>query len=186
MPPWLLWSHALGCSLLVFVLTLAPQHMQYETLVPSLSWLLTAGIAALAVVALVVILVKRFSIPAVRVATLIPVVLTLIFLLGFHGRDLDVNYSARPLAEAIAQEDPEHEPLATEEVRRDIDYGLAFYRNQPTVHYGADGVPAGEHLLVIRKTDTAALDRWLQGRIYVSVFLYDPQGLEVYRVYAKQ
>jgi 4-amino-4-deoxy-L-arabinose transferase-like glycosyltransferase len=32
---WLLWSHAGICGLLVFVLALSPQHMKYETLVPS-------------------------------------------------------------------------------------------------------------------------------------------------------
>ncbi len=186
LPSWLLWSHAILCAILVFVLTLAPQHMQYETLVPPIGWLEIAAAAALATILLLVLLIHRFGIPAVRNATLIPVIAGMIFLLGFHGRELDLNYSARPLARAIAQENPTREPIATQAVRRDIDYGLAFYRNRPTIHYDTDGVPPQEHILVIRTTDTDDLNRWLTGRVYVPIFLYDTQGLEVYRVFAKQ
>jgi hypothetical protein len=67
-----------------------------------------------------------------------------------------------------------------------MDYGLAFYRNQPMIHYATNGVPAAEHLLVTRANDTADLDRWLNGRVYTPLFLYESQGLEVYKVYAKQ
>jgi len=54
------------------------------------------------------------------------------------------------------------------------------------IHYDTDGVPVTEHLLVTRANDTADLDRWLDGRIYEPLFLYESQGLEVYRVFAKQ
>jgi hypothetical protein len=54
------------------------------------------------------------------------------------------------------------------------------------IHYDTKGVPEAEHLLVIRANDTADLDRWLAGRVYEPLFLYESQGLEVYRVYAKQ
>jgi hypothetical protein len=29
------------------------------------------------------------------------------------------------------------------------------------------------------------LQQWLAGRVYEPLFLYDPQGLEVYRVFAR-
>jgi 4-amino-4-deoxy-L-arabinose transferase-like glycosyltransferase len=96
--PWLLYAHAALCALLVFVLILAPQHMQYETLVPTPGWLAMAGLCAVATFGLVVFGVRWFGIPQVRTITLIPVVAMLIFLLGFHGHELDLNYSARPLA----------------------------------------------------------------------------------------
>jgi hypothetical protein len=66
-----------------------------------------------------------------------------------------------------------------------MDYGLAFYRNQPMIHYSTDGVPTAEHILVIPASDAAELDRWLPGRIYKPLFLYESQGLAVYRVYAQ-
>jgi hypothetical protein len=73
-----------------------------------------------------------------------------------------------------------------EAVKRDMDYGLAFYRNERLVHYEQDGVPAGEHLLVIPASDTEGLNRWLAGRVYEPVFLYDAQGFEVYKVLARR
>jgi 4-amino-4-deoxy-L-arabinose transferase-like glycosyltransferase len=184
LPQWLIWAHAATCGLLVFVLALAPQHMKYETLVPSAQWLLTAGAAALAFAAIVFFTIRRWGIPQVCNITLLPVLATLVFLLGFYGKELDVNYSARPLAREIQQQAPNVQLVATD-IKRDMDYGLAFYRNEPMIHYSTDGVPRAEHILVIRASDTAYLDHWLAGRVYKPLFLYESQGIEVYRVYAK-
>ena len=194
LPKWLLWSHAALCAIMVFVLVLAPQHMLYETLVPSVPWLLAAAAAALGFGAIVLLIIRRWGISQVCNATLIPVLATLVFLLGFYGKELDVNYSARPLAREIQRVAPDVKLVATDQlpgsstsaIKRDMDYGLAFYRNQPMIHYAKNGVPAAEHLLVVRANDTADLDRWLNGRVYTPLFLYESQGLEVYRVYAKQ
>lgn len=185
MPRWLLWGHSILCGVLVFVLTLAPQHMKYETLVPSAAWLLSAAAAALFFAVLVWLIVRRWGISQIANATLLPVLALLVFLLGFHGKDLDLNYSARPLAEKIAKEAPGVKVVAAEAVRRDIDYGLAFYRNEQLKHYSTDGVPAGEHVLVIPANDTAALEHYLSGRVYKSLFLYESQGLAVYKVEAR-
>jgi len=184
LPQWLLWSHAAVCTLLVFVLVLAPQHMQYETLVPSTRWLLIAGGCAAAFGIVVFLVIRRWGVSQVCNATLLPVLAMLIFLLGFYGKELDINYSARPLAREIQQQAPDVKLVATEKIKRDMDYGLAFYRNEPMVHYETEGVPAAAHILVVRANDTADLDRWLAGRVYEPLFLYESQGLEVYRVSA--
>ena len=185
LPGWMLWSHAALTAVLVFVLVLAPQHMKYDTLVPPVLWLTAAAVAAVAMGLLVALLIRRGGIALVGTATLIPVMATLIFLLGFHGKDLDLSYSARPLANKIQAQAPGVPVLAALHVKRDMVYGLAFYRNRPLVHYDADGVPQGEHLLLAPANDTANLQQWLTGRIYEPLFLYDPQGLELYRVYAR-
>jgi 4-amino-4-deoxy-L-arabinose transferase-like glycosyltransferase len=193
LPKWLLWSHAGICAIMVFVLALAPQHILYETLVPSVQWLLTAAVAALVFGAIVFLIIRRWGISQVCNATLIPILATLVFLLGFYGKELDVNYSARPLAREIERVAPRVKLVATDQapgssvtaIKRDMDYGMAFYLNQPLVHYDSNGVPEAEHILVIRANDTADLDRWLAGRVYVPLFLYESQGLEVYRVYAR-
>jgi hypothetical protein len=185
LPRWLLWSHAVLCALLVFVLVLAPQHMKYETLVPPARWLAVAAVAAFLMGGAVVLIIRRGGIAQVRNATLLPIVATMIFLLGFHGKDLDLSYSARPLANKIREQAPGVKILAAQGVKRDMDYGLAFYRNEALIHYDADGVPAGEHLLVVPTNDSAGLQKWLAGRVYEPLFLYEPQGLEVYRVYPR-
>jgi hypothetical protein len=159
--------------------------MKYETLVPSATWLLSAGAAAAAFAALVFLIVRRWGVSQIANATVLPVIAVLVFLLGFHGRDLDINYSARPLAEEIQRQAPDVKVIATESIKRDMDYGLAFYRNQPLVHYDKDGVPDAEHLLVVRASDAAQMEHYLTGRVYRSLFLYDSQGLEVYRVAAR-
>ena len=186
MPAWLLWSHAACCGLMVFVLVLAPQHMKYDTLVPSRPWLVIASLAALATMLVVVAVVRRWGIAQLCNITLVPILSMLVFLLGFYGRELDLTYSARPLAQEIARQAPNEKIVAVESIKRDMDYGLAFYRNERLVHYEADGVPDAEHLLVIRASDTEALNRWLTGRVYEPLFLYDAQGFEVYRVLARQ
>jgi 4-amino-4-deoxy-L-arabinose transferase-like glycosyltransferase len=186
--PWLLWLHGLLCALMVFVLTLAPQHMKYDTLVPPRPWIYIATGAALVTVLLVVYVVRRFGNAQILNITLVPVCAILVFLLGFHGHDLDLNYSARPLAREIEQQAPDDKVVALLGVRRDIEYGLSFYRNQPMQHYdnSHEGVPAGEHVLVIATRDQPELEHYLAGRIYEPLFLYEMQGLAVYKVYAKE
>ena len=186
MPSWLLWSHASCCALMVFVLVLAPQHMKYDTLVPSKHWLAIAGLSAIATLLIVVFTVRRWGIAQLCNITLVPILAMLVFLLGFYGRELDLNYSARPLAQEIARQAPNEKIVAVESIKRDMDYGLAFYRNERLVHYENDGVPDAEHLLVVRASDTDSLNRWLTGRVYEPLFLYDAQGFEVYRVFARQ
>jgi len=186
LPGWLMGSHAALCAVLVFVLLLAPQHMKYETLVPSTGWLAIAACAATGTALIVYGIIRRWSIPHVLTATLVPVLGSMVFLLGFHGKDLDQNYSARPLAREMRRLAPEVRTVATVGIRRDMDYGLSFYRNQPMVHYASEGVPREEHLLVIRTNDAPDLQRWLEGRVYQPVLLFDTQGLEVYRVAARQ
>jgi 4-amino-4-deoxy-L-arabinose transferase-like glycosyltransferase len=185
MPAWLLWCHAGCCALMVFVLVLAPQHMEYDTLVPSKQWLAIAISAALVTLLGVVVVVRRWGTAQLTNISLVPVIGILVFLLGFHGRELDLNYSARPLALEIARQAPGEKTVAVLGIKRDMDYGLAFYRNERLVHYDHDGVPPGEHLLVARASDTEGLNRWLSGRVYEPLFLYDAQGFEVYRVLAR-
>jgi hypothetical protein len=103
---------------------------------------------------------------------------------------LDRSYSARPLAERLQQLAPADETVAVFRVRRDVEYGLAFYRNREVVNYEDLGVPEGEHLLVARVTGRggmdlhtpAALQQYLEGRHYEQVLSWPEQGLEVYLV----
>jgi hypothetical protein len=162
---------------------------------------LCAGAAALLVLFAVAQTIRMGGVAHVRNATLFPVLAAMVFLLGFHGADLDLNYSARPLARAMQQQAPDVHTLAFEDVRRDMVYGLAFYRNEQPIDYcepsskprlneencsGGTDIPAETHLLVIPANEAGKLQSWLAGRIYEPVFLYESQGLEVYKVLAKQ
>jgi 4-amino-4-deoxy-L-arabinose transferase-like glycosyltransferase len=183
--PWLLIAHSLTGGVLTFVLLLSPQYMVYEKIVPQARALITAGAVALAMAVIIFVIVTKYGVQKVRTATLIPVVVLLFFLLRLNGRLLDLNYSARPLAQEIQQDAPEVQTLAVYHVRRDLDYGLAFYRNQPVVYYEDGTIPAGEHILVVNIKDVPKLPELLAGRTYEPLFLYQWRGLAVYRVAAK-
>ena len=108
-------------------------------------------------------------------------------------RVLDRTYSARALADRLASIAPQNETVAVFRVRRDVEYGLSFYRNHEVANYVEDGVPAEQHLLVARVTGRkgsdlhtpAALEEYLEGRHYELLFSWPEQGLEVYLVGAR-
>ena len=105
-------------------------------------------------------------------------------------RLLDRSYSARPLADRLLDFAPANETVAVYRVRRDMEYGLAFYRDHQVVNYEESGVPDEQHLLVARVTGRkgvdlhtpGALDEYLEGRHYEQIFSWPEQGLEVYLV----
>lgn len=188
LPQWLVNSHAALTGILTFVLLLCPQYMVYERIVPASHTILWASLTSAAAALLVVFIVHRYGIRKIRTATLIPLVGLLAFLLNLNGKTLDLNYSARPMAKLIAQQAPTASVVAVSngrDVRRDILYGLAFYRNQAIVHYDTEGVPDGEHVLILPTRQIDELPKLLPGRVYQPLFLYETRGLSVYRVYPR-
>ena len=185
LPDWLLNTHAAFTGILTFVLLLCPQYMVYARIVPAPRTFAIAAVLGVLAASLVIFVVRRFGVRRLRTVTLIPLMGLLFFLLGLNGHLLDLNYSARPLAREIHQAAPQVPLVAVIDVRRDLDYGLAFYRNENVVHYNTDGVPDGEHILVIPTAEAAQLSIWLNGRTYQQLFLYETQGLSVYKVHAR-
>ena len=177
--------HSIAAGVLSFVLLLCPQYMVYERLVPQARYFVIAGIGAVVTTLLILAIVRRYGIRHLRMATILPLMALLWFLLFNNGHLLDLNYSARPLAQQIQAAAPDAHLVALDGVRRDLDYGLAFYRNERLVHYTTDGVPDEAHILVIAQKDVAQLPVLLAGRVYRPLLLYPWQGLAVYRVAAR-
>ena len=76
---------------------------------------------------------------------------------GYHChqediRLLDAAYSARPLAAIISQIERPNKSVAMYKVRRDVEYGLSFYRNHLVDNYEQDGIPSAEHILITRES----------------------------------
>jgi len=169
--------------------------------------LVVALVAAAGAALLIVIVVNGFGVARLRLVTSGVLVVMVLFLYGvgpFFGipaidatkrviRLVDRSYSARPLADRLAGIAPPNETVAVFRVRRDVEYGLAFYRNHEVANYEETGVPAEQHLLVARVTGRngidlhtpAALEEYLEGRHYEQVFNWPEQGLEVYLVGAR-
>lgn len=201
LPNWLLNTHAVFTGFLTFVLLLCPQYMVHQRIIPAPSAFAWAAISGSVVAAMIIVIVRQWGVEKVRLATLIPLGGLLFFLLAKNGSVLDQNYSARPLARQIAastphvplvavpdiagaNDVPHSSPFSAYGVRRDIVYGLSFYRDQAIVSYAQDGIPAEEHILVVPASDAGVVGTWLYGRLYQPLFTDDTQGLAVFRVSA--
>jgi 4-amino-4-deoxy-L-arabinose transferase-like glycosyltransferase len=190
-PGWLLNTHAALTGLLAFVLLLCPQYMVYQRIIPAPRTFVYAAVLGIFVAVFIIVVVRRFGVQFARLVTLLPLAGLLFFLLGINGPLLDLNYSARPLAAEIRKADPTTAVVAVPDiggplgVRRDLIYGLAFYRDRDIVNYAKDGVPDDEHILVLPTREAPQLSALLGGRVYQQLFLYETQGLSVYKVYAK-
>jgi hypothetical protein len=67
-------------------------------------------------------------------------------------------------------------------VRREIEYGLDFYRNQTIIRYESGNIPAGEHLLVAPTTWMDNVAKQTAGRRVTLLGHYAPQNVDYYYV----
>ena len=202
---WVLLGHALLVGIVTAVVLLLPWFVAHGTKkMPPPDAAAVAGISALSAAALILLVVQRWGVQRLRTATCAVMVVLLLFLYGvgpFFGIPglaaskrtielLDRSYSARPLAERLSTIVPPNETVAVFRVRRDMEYGLAFYRNHEVANYDEVGVPPEEHILVVRVAgkgginlgSQAALEEYLEDRHYQQLFSWPEQELVVYLV----
>jgi 4-amino-4-deoxy-L-arabinose transferase-like glycosyltransferase len=201
--PWLLITHALLTGVLTAFVVLLPLHLQHPEAMPPFNAILAGSMTGFAAAVFILITVYRFGLKRLRIATMAPMVIMLTFLFGigpFFGIHalantkrnitlIDLTYSARPLSRILGQITPPDGTIAVFRVRRDLEYGLAFYRNQRVINYEQDGVPPQQHILVVRIDPESNLDKLhtlLAGRTYEPLFTYPAQNLVVYSVSARQ
>jgi 4-amino-4-deoxy-L-arabinose transferase-like glycosyltransferase len=204
---WVLLGHSLLCGVMTMFALLLPWFVLHGADMPPLHALMAALLAATGAVLLILIVVHGYGVARLRLATISVLIVLMFFLYGvgpFFGIPavesskrvihlLDRSYSARPLAARLASIAPPSETVAVFRVRRDIEYGLAFYRNHPVVNYEETGVPQDEHLLVARLAGRGgkdlhtqeALEEYLEGRQYEPLFSWPERGIEVYLVGAE-
>jgi 4-amino-4-deoxy-L-arabinose transferase-like glycosyltransferase len=201
---WVLIGHAALSGVLTVFALMMPWFVVHGAQMPPAHALAMALVAAAGAALLVLIVVKGFGVARLRLVTSVVLMMVVLFLYGigpFFGVPavaatkrvihlLDRSYSARPLAEQLAAVAPGDQTVAVFRVRRDVEYGLSFYRNREVINYEDSGVPDEQHLLVARVTGrggvdmhtTDALDEYLEGRAYEQLFSWPEQGLVVYRV----
>lgn len=204
---WLVAGHSALLGVMTMGVLLLPWFVAHGNKMPPLHAAVAAFLAAVGAALLVLIVVNGYGVAKLRVATCCVLVVLMLFLYGvgpFFGipqveatkqviRLLDRSYSARPLADRLGQFGPADGTVAVFRVRRDIEYGLSFYRNRQVVNYEESGVPDGEHLLVVRVSGrggvdlhtTDALNAYLEGRQYAMLFSWPEQGLAVFHVGAR-
>jgi 4-amino-4-deoxy-L-arabinose transferase-like glycosyltransferase len=131
-------------------------------------------------------LVRSTGLHLLRFVTLIPVVLAVGAVLKLGSAPIDQVLSARPVAQEIAAFQTHPLPLAVYQIRRDLEYGLTFYRNQLTFNYdwGKNGVPQQEHLLVAPENSQALVAKFVAGRRLFYLGHYPAQHLDFFWVAA--
>jgi 4-amino-4-deoxy-L-arabinose transferase-like glycosyltransferase len=197
--PWLLILHAVLTGVLTTFVILLPLHLQNPEAIPPTIAIVAGGMTGFAAAIFILITVYRFGLKRLRIATMTPMVIMILFLFGvgpFFGIPalagtkrnillIDLTYSARPLANILNQIAAPGEPVAVYDVRRDLEYGLSFYRDRQVINYDKDGIPAEQHILVVRVSSADKLRQMLKDRTYEPLFAYPAQNLVVYSVSAR-
>ena len=141
-------------------------------------------VAFVVCVAIALTLVSRMRLRMLRFVTLVPVVLVVAAVLKLGTTAIDQKLSARPLAIELASVETHKLPIAVFGASREVEYGLAFYRNQVIARYETGGVPAEEHLLVVPTTWMDNVAKETAGRHVSLLGHYAPQELDYYWVSA--
>ncbi|MGA8152535.1 MAG: glycosyltransferase family 39 protein [Terriglobales bacterium] len=168
---------------------LAPALMiQYLVLQHRLPWGKAAGVsfslASVLAIGIAITLRIQMGWKGLRFVTLVPVVLSVAAVLRLGGPALDSTLSARPLASELGRLETKTLPLAAFRISREMEFGLAFYRNQSIARYELGQVPSVEHLLVAPEGLRIEITKQVSGRRVSYLGSFAPQGLDYYWVAA--
>jgi hypothetical protein len=143
-----------------------------------------SSVAAIIAMGLILTLHSSLGLRMLRFVTLVPVVLVVAAVLKIGGVKLDETITARPLAADIARVESGLLPAAVFQVPREVEYGLAFYRNQAIRNYDRGEIPSLAHLVVAPEGKQRQLAAAVPGRRVSLLGTYPPQHLEYYWVAA--
>jgi 4-amino-4-deoxy-L-arabinose transferase-like glycosyltransferase len=147
-PKWQAVLHAVVASAPIVPALLIAYAITQRRLPAGRPMFVALAIAFVLCAAIALTLVSRLGLRMLRFVTLVPVVLAVAAVLKLGTTTIDQTLSARPLAVELAGVETHMLPVAVCGASRELEYGLAFYRNQTIARYESGGVPAGEHLLV--------------------------------------
>jgi 4-amino-4-deoxy-L-arabinose transferase-like glycosyltransferase len=173
--------HALLVGALVFAALVIPylvvaHRIPWNAAVPlTVSIVLTVAIFAL---------LMRSDFRVLRMATLVPAIVSLAIAMRLGAPPLDEALSARAVARELANFDSHHLPVAVFLVPRETEFGLAFYRNQIVANYQVGQIPPGEHLVVAVQGFQKSIAKET-GRRVTYLANFPPQKLEYFYVAAR-
>jgi 4-amino-4-deoxy-L-arabinose transferase-like glycosyltransferase len=179
--------HALLCALLLVAALIAPFAM-LKTQPPS--WLgfimaVSGGVIAFTVI----LMVRREGARALHFVTLVPTILAVAFLLRPAAPVIDATQSARAVERELDRHVSNDVPVAVFNVKREITYGLNFYRNQRISRYEQEGpsdipsgIPAGQHVVVARQGSLGAVQAVVGDRSVALIGRFPPRQLEFFLV----
>lgn len=181
-----LWSvlHAIWATAPLFPALLIGYLVVQHRLPSGKPMLIALAISCGLAAALALTLISRVGLKMLRFVTLIPVVLVVAVVLRWGATAIDQTLSARPLAIELAGMETHPLPVAVCGTSRELEYGLAFYRNQIITRYETGNFPSVEHLLLAPPAWKPNVMGWTAGRRVSLLGHYAPQDLDYYWVAA--
>jgi 4-amino-4-deoxy-L-arabinose transferase-like glycosyltransferase len=182
--------HALVCALLLIGALMAPFAMVKQA--PPQTLEIGMAVTGAVIAIMVMLMIRREGLRVLHFVTLVPAILAVAFLLRPAAATIDRSQSARPINQRLTDLGVAvSEPVAVFNVKRQITYGLTFYRNQPVSHYEHDGpvdipsgIPAERHVVVSKEGNLAAVQAAVGNREVKSLGDFPPQHLEFFLVSA--
>lgn len=181
---WLVLAHGLAACTPVVPAILIGYIVTQHRLPPGKPAIYAIVIALALCVATVWTLAGRLRLRLLRFVTLIPVVLAVAAVLKIGSTAIDQKLSTRPLAVELASVETHKLPVAVFGASREVEYGLAFYRDQTIDRYESGEIPVGEHLLVAPTTWVDNVAKISSGRRVTWLGHYAPQGLDYFWISA--
>jgi len=179
---WLAVLHALVASAPIVPALLVGYIVMKHKLPGGRPLVFALAVALVVCIGIALTLVSRLRLRMLRFVTLIPVVLAVAAVLKMGTAAIDEKLSARPLAIELAGVETHKLPLAVCGASREVEYGLAFYRNQTIARYESGEVPQTEHLLVAPTAWMDNVAKLTAGRRVTFLGHYAPQSLDYYWV----
>jgi 4-amino-4-deoxy-L-arabinose transferase-like glycosyltransferase len=177
----LLGIHAALSAILIAVLLVAPA--QLLKLPPTPQALMMASAIGIAIFFGIMLAVVARGGAILRFVTLIPVILGVTFILKTVAPVIDATQSERSVAQALSSGGvPAGMTIATFKAKREVEYGVAWYRNQPVKVYERLEIPAGEHVVITRAGSEAEIQEILPGREIKKIGEFPAQRLEFFQV----
>ena len=183
-PRWLVILHALIASAPVMPALLIGFIVMKHHLPSGRPLIFAACVALVLWIAISATLASRLRLRMLRFVTLIPSVLVVAAVLKLGSAAIDQKLSARPLAVDLASVETHKLPIAVYGASREIEYGLAFYRNEIVDRYESGSIPEGEHLLVAVTTWMDNVEKATAGRRVTFLGHYAAQHVDYYWVSA--
>jgi 4-amino-4-deoxy-L-arabinose transferase-like glycosyltransferase len=183
----LLVLHAVVAAALVFPSLLLGQILLLHRITWSTPTLIALTFAAALAIGITLTLHLSAGLRMLRFVTLIPVVLAVAAVLRLYAPALDNTLSARPLAIELGKLGSKPLPVAVFHVRRETEFGLAFYRNQTIDRYENDNgkITEEEHIVVAPAGSHGGLVKQLAGRRVLYLGSFAPQHLDYYWISAQ-
>ena len=197
--------HALLSGAMLALVLVAPYRLYHIPILPAV--LKIAIPLALIVAFSVAVVTFARGYAALRIATVLPLAISLVFLLRAVGPVIDATQSTRPVAARISDSYAAHDPVLLFDVPRQVEYGLAFYLDRPlpapppdeVVKFGtaASGDQArakmlkdvtnslppshGNYLIVLRTGDVERFAATVPPSYQIEPFFrFQPQHLDIY------